>query len=237
MELLLSLSTATPGLTLAVSRGENLLSELLLAPAKTQGNLLFPAIDQVLAAAGVGLAEVDAFAVVHGPGAFTGLRVGVAAIKGLAQASGKPVVGVSALQALALQGGESDLPVCALLDARKGEVYAGLFQWQQGRPQRLQPEQVAPPECVLAAIKGPVCFVGDGASVYRTLIVRQLGSQACFVPWAFSPLRAASVAVLALDVLRNGAESSPLLLEPVYIRLSEAEINRLKSAENGGIEG
>jgi len=233
-EVLLTLSTATPCVSLAVSRGESLLSELLLAPAKTQGNLLFPAIDQVLDAAGMVLSEVDAFAVVQGPGAFTGLRVGVAAIKGLAQAAGKPVVGVSSLQTLALQAGQCDLPVCALLDARKGEVYAGLFRWQAGRPQLLQPEQVAPPEQVLARIKGPVCFVGDGACVYRTLIVRQLADRAHFVSWGFSSLRAASAAVLALDALRNGVESSPLMLEPVYIRLSEAELNQRKAQKTSG---
>lgn len=236
-ELLLTISTATPGASVALSRGERLLGELLLAPEKARGNLLFPAIDQLLQAAGLAMDQLDAFAVVHGPGAFTGLRVGVAAAKGLAQASGKPLVAVSSLQALALQAGEHELPVCALLDARKQEVYAGLFRWQNGRPQPLAAERVAPPEAVLADIDAPTCFVGDGATVYRPLIVRQCGAQARFLSWNHQPLRASSAAVLALDALRNGEAVSPLSLEPVYLRLSEAELQQLKSGENTGIEG
>jgi len=236
-ELLLTLSTATPGASVALSRGERLLGELLLAPENARGNLLFPAIDQLLQAAGVAMTQLDAFAVVHGPGAFTGLRVGVAAAKGLAQASGKPLLGVSSLQALALQSGEHELPVCALLDARKQEVYAGMYRWQNGRPQPLAPERVAPPEAVLAGIDTPTCFIGDGAAVYRALIIRHCGAHARFFPWSHQPLRAASAAVLALDALRNGETVSPLALEPVYLRLSEAELQQLKSGENAGIEG
>jgi len=236
-ELLLTISTATPGAAVAVSRGETLLGELLLAPESGRGNLLFPAIEQLLAATGTSIDTLDAFAVVHGPGAFTGLRVGVAAAKGLAQASGKPLIGVSSLQTLALQAGEHELPVCALLDARKQEVYAGLFRTVQGRPQPLAAERVAPPEAVLAELDGPVCFVGDGAVAYRSLIVRHCGASARFLPWSQQPLRASSAAVLALDALRNGETVSPLVLEPVYLRLSEAELHQLKSSENAGIEG
>lgn len=236
-ELLLTLSTATPGASVALSRGEKLLGELLLAPENARGNLLFPAIDQLLQTAGVTMAQLDAFAVVHGPGAFTGLRVGVAAAKGLAQASGKPLLAVSSLQALALQAGEHGLPVCALLDARKQEVYAGLFHWEQGRPMPLVAERVAPPEAVLAGIDSPICFIGDGAAVYRPLIIRHCGANARFSPWSQQPLRASSAAVLALDKLRNGETVSPLSLEPVYLRLSEAELQQLKSGENAGIEG
>jgi len=236
-ELLLTLSTATPGASVALSRGEKLLGELLLAPENARGNLLFPAIDHLLQVAGITMAQIDAFAVVHGPGAFTGLRVGVAAAKGLAQASDKPLLGVSSLQTLALQAGEHELPVCALLDARKQEVYAGLFRWQNGRPLSLAPERVAPPETVLAEISTPTCFIGDGATVYRPLIIRHCGADARFYPWSQQPLRASSAAVLALDALRNGETVSPLTLEPVYLRLSEAELQQLKSGENAGIEG
>ncbi|HKJ88193.1 MAG TPA: tRNA (adenosine(37)-N6)-threonylcarbamoyltransferase complex dimerization subunit type 1 TsaB, partial [Gammaproteobacteria bacterium] len=179
---------------------------------------------QLCADTGVTLADLDGIGVAVGPGSFTGVRVGVATAKGLAFASGKPLLPVSSLQALAGQVPGRGEPVCALLDARKQQVYAGMFQWQEGQPAALEPERVVDPETLLDEIGEETFFIGDGAVVYRTLITRRLGGRARFAPWPCHPLRASSLGPLALAALEAGDVCSPAALAPVYIRPSEAEI-------------
>lgn len=236
-EILLTVDTSSSCGSVALSRGETLLGEVLLNVRSNHTDRLLVTARQLLDDVGLTIEDVDAFAVVRGPGAFTGLRVGMGTVKGLALATGKPVVPVSSLATLALQSAGTSLPVCALLDARKKEVYAGLFRWEGGRPVALGPEVVRPPEALLAEMDDEYLFVGDGALAYRTLVVRQLGSRAHFLPWPGDLPRASSAAVLALDALRNG-EAIPLeQLTPCYIRLSEAEIMWAKRQEDASIEG
>ena len=222
---LLTIQTATPAGSVALTVGEHLLGELLLDVRRPHGSWLLGAVEQLLKAAGMTVADLDGFGVTLGPGSFTGLRVGLATIKGLALAAGKPVAGVSTLQTLAMQAPHAALPVCALLDARKQEVYAGHFLWQVGWPQLSGAEQVLPPELLLAGITEATLFTGDGATVYRTLITRQLGARAHFLPDVYAPPRAAHAALLATRAFAAGAARPPAEINPVYIRPSEAELN------------
>jgi tRNA threonylcarbamoyladenosine biosynthesis protein TsaB len=236
-EILLTVDTSTPAGSVAISRGETLLGEILLNVKSTHTDRLLLTLRQLLTDTGVQLVDVDALGVVLGPGSFTGLRVGVATVKGLALAMDKPVVGVSTLQTLAMQVPFPRHPLCVLLDARKNEVYAGLFHWQGGQPVSARPETVIAPDMLLAAIDGEMLFAGDGAVAYRTLICRRLGARAHFVPWALHPPRASAAAVLALGALRAG-ETIPLAqLAPRYIRLSEAEILWARRSAEAAIEG
>ena len=223
---LLTIQTATPAGSVALTDGERLLGELFLDVRRPHGGWLLGAVEQLLVAAGTSVADLDGFGVTIGPGSFTGLRVGLATVKGLAQASAKPVAGVSTLRTLALQAPHAALPVCALLDARKKEVYAGMFAWQEGLPRPLGPERVLTPEQLLHELTGPVLFVGDGAAAYRTLIVRQLGPRAHFLPETYAPPRAAHAAVLALHAFAAGEALPAAQINPVYIRPSEAELNK-----------
>jgi tRNA threonylcarbamoyladenosine biosynthesis protein TsaB len=223
-ECLLTIDTSTTAGSVALSRGEQLLGEVLLNIKATHTDRLLLSLAQLLEDTGVGLEDVDAFGVVVGPGSFTGLRVGVATVKGLAMATGKPVVGISSLLALAVQVPYPCYPLCALLDARKKEVYAGIYHWEAGRPVLQGGERVASPEALLDELEGDTLFVGTGAAVYRTLIVRRLGPRAHFAPWPLETPRASAVAALALAELRNGQTMSPECLVPCYIRPSEAEL-------------
>jgi tRNA threonylcarbamoyladenosine biosynthesis protein TsaB len=128
-------------------------------------------------------------------------------------------------------------PLCVLLDARKKEVYAGLFDWEGGMPVSLAEEAVLPPEKLLQDLEGEVLFAGDGALAYRTLIVRQLGARAHFIPWPLHLPRASSAAALALADLRQGRTIPLELLAPRYIRLSEAEIMWTRRLDSGLIDG
>lgn len=236
-ELLLTVDTATPCGSVAVTRGETLLGEVLLNVRSTHTDRLLVTVRQLLGDVGLSVADLDALGVVLGPGSFTGLRVGVATVKGLALASGLPVVGVSSLRTLAMQFPFPRHPLCVLLDARKGEVYVGRYAWEGGLPVPLAPEAVVPPEALLATLEGETLFAGDGALSYRTLIVRQLGDRAHFVPWPLHLPRASAAAALALAAFRQG-ETVPLeLLVPTYIRPSEAEIMWAKRQKEGLLDG
>lgn len=223
---LLTIQTATPAGSVALTNGDRLLGELFLDVRKPHGSWLLGAVDQLLDAAGLKLRELDGFGVTLGPGSFTGLRVGLATVKGLALATGLPVAGVSTLQTLALQAPCAGMPVCTLLDARKKEVYAGVFTWREGLPHPCGPERVLPPEAALAGMAGETLFVGDGAAVYRTLIVRQLGVRAHFLPESYALPRAAHAAILAARLFAAGEVLPPAQVNPCYLRPSEAELNK-----------
>lgn len=222
---LLFVDTATSVCSVAIADGQRILAESLINLATPSSSRLSECIGQTVALAGCQLSELDGFGVTIGPGAFTGLRVGISTVKGLALATGKPVVAFSSLAVLAANLPSFVLPVCPLFDARKDEVYAGLYRCAPV-PVSLRPDCVMAPTDFIASLTGPTCFVGDGAVRYRTLIEDLLGERAHFAPsWANLP-RAAAVVTLATAVLEQGGGSSPASLLPVYLRLSEAEIAR-----------
>src|SRR5512145_3217838 len=126
---LLTLDTATSVFSVALADGEQLLGAASGAAGHLTAARLVPAVQQLFAECALAPADLDGFAVTIGPGSFTGIRVGLAFIKGLAFATGKPVVGLSSLALLAMNAQNSRLPVCPLFDARKSEVYAGLYRF------------------------------------------------------------------------------------------------------------
>jgi tRNA threonylcarbamoyladenosine biosynthesis protein TsaB len=224
---LLTIDTSTSTCSVALTRGEELRAELLIAGGQTLTSRLLSGVDTVLRAGGTSLAELDGLAVAVGPGSFTGLRVGVASVKGLALACGKPVVGFSSLAMLAMNLPWSAWPVCPMFDARKKEVYAALYRCGD-RPEALVADCVVPPERFLRQLAGPTVFVGEGALRYRELIVAMLGENAIFAPSHAHQPRAAAGAHLARMAFARG-EALPLArLNPAYIRPSEAELAKLQ---------
>jgi len=235
--LLLAIDTASPTGSVALLAGERLVGEILLHLKTTHSERLLGVVDQLLEAAGVALADLGALAVIKGPGSFTGLRVGMATAKGLSLALGIPLVGISTLRTLAANLPWSEHRVCALLDARKNEVYAGLFRNVAGRMEPCGEERVMAPERLLQELEGNVLFVGDGAERYRSLIVRQLAGRAHFAPAPLHQPRAALAAWLAQSELDVALPPSADLLAPVYIRPSEAELLWARKEQPGAIEG
>jgi tRNA threonylcarbamoyladenosine biosynthesis protein TsaB len=166
-------------------------------------------------------------AVSLGPGSFTGLRVGLSAVKGLALAAERPVVGVPTLDALA-----SNLPftpylICPIVDARKGEVYTALYKdGESGRIEQLTPYQVLPPPLLLEKIPlQDTIFLGDGVEAYGELIKERLGAQALFAPPHLRFLRGSTVAEIGLQRFKKGEQDDISSLVPIYVRPSDAEIN------------
>ena len=222
---LLTVDSSSSVCSVALSLDDQPIAEQVLNLAGPQSSRLSDLIDRVLQSVQWQLDELDGFGVSLGPGAFTSLRVGLATVKGLALATGKPVTPFSSLALLAAQLPWTDLPVCPLFDARKGEVYAGLYRCVP-TPVALQPDSVTSPEKFLATLTGPVLFLGDGAERYRPLIQDALGDRARFAPaWANIP-RAAAAAAMTFANIAHGLGVTPAALVPTYLRKSEAEVAR-----------
>ncbi|HEY6873733.1 MAG TPA: tRNA (adenosine(37)-N6)-threonylcarbamoyltransferase complex dimerization subunit type 1 TsaB [Geobacteraceae bacterium] len=228
---LLTIDTSTTSCSVALTLGEELVAEYLVGQGKTLTASLLDCIDDVLRRAGLAAEDLDGFGVAVGPGSFTGLRVGIATVKGLAMATGKPVAGFSSLAMLAMNIPWGGHPVCPMFDARKNEVYTGLYACRDF-PDPLMKDRVLPPARFLESLEGPVIFVGDGAVRYRELIVDRLGDKALFAPRVANLPRASAGALLAMRAFARGEALSSALLAPVYIRPSEAELARM-NRENG----
>lgn len=188
---------------------------------------LMPMIDAAFQASGLTIADMDRLAVVSGPGSFTGVRIGVSTLKGLAHGANKPCVAVDALEAMAAGAGEFAGVVCPIQDARAGQVYGAAFTvGADGLPQRLMEDIPLKLEEYVERIRTlgqRFLFLGDGMPVHRAKLQALLGDAAVFAPAQSAYLRPASVAFLAEKIQD---EVDYLALEPMYLRAPNAERNR-----------
>jgi tRNA threonylcarbamoyladenosine biosynthesis protein TsaB len=181
-------------------------------------------IETVCLAANLSVQDMDGFAVTVGPGSFTGLRIGISTIKGLAFSLSKPVAGVSSLDALAWQCAQSAYLICPLLDARKKEVYACRYRFKNNELKRDISERVISPAEAVSGIREPCIFVGNAAQIYRENISANLGALAHFASQAQHTIRASSIAWLSMPGLHRKQTQDVAMLVPHYIRKADAEI-------------
>jgi len=222
--LILALDTTTTAGSAALLRDGGVLHEVASDPSRPQAARLPAELEAILARAGAALEHVDAFAVGTGPGSFTGLRVGVATMQGLAVAMGKPLFGVSALDALARLAAAPR--VATWVDAWRGEVYGALYE--DGR--EVAPPTVARPEELLRGVAGrPTVFTGDGARMHQAVIHAALGADARLTD-PVAPLVAGAIGALAADAFLAGLRPAPDAIRPLYVRRSDAELARDRSS-------
>ena len=238
--LILALDTTTRAGSCALARDGTVLRELASDPAQSHAEHLPGDLMVLLDAVHVELEAIDVFAVATGPGSFTGLRVGIATMQGLAFATGKPLIGVSALDALAsLTRPEPGEHVATWIDAWRGEVYAALYE--DGR--EVEPPTVEHPSAILERLggsrpdlahspprrtEGPrsrVWFVGDGAGTFAGSIRAALGERAVIAE-PVVPLLAAAIAQLAHTSAAAGVLPPPDAIRPLYVRRTDAELAR-----------
>lgn len=217
---LIAIETATLIGSIAIADDEKLISELTLNIKATHSEKLMAAIDHLMELSGLTLNDMDAIAVSIGPGSFTGLRIGLSAAKGLSYGSGKPLIGIPTLDALASNLSFSRYLVCPILDARKGEVYTAIYS----KNEKVVDDMAVKPASLIEMIKEDTVFLGDGVSAYRSLLKDQLGDLYHEAPLPLQLPKASNVAMLALKRLRNNDVDDPFALVPRYIRKSEAEI-------------
>ena len=223
---LLLVDTSTTTCSVSLTIDGQLAAEQLLTGERSQSGLILSSVDALLTATGLNLHDLDGFGVALGPGSFTGVRIGVATVKGFALATGKPAVGFSSLAMLAMNLPWTRVPVCPMFDARKQEVYTGLYRCN-GMPDTIIPDCVISPESFVKQLNGPTVFVGEGALRYRSVIEAAMGEMALFAPLHCHYPRSAAGAILAGEALHKEGTISLAHLLPRYIRPSEAELSRL----------
>ncbi len=222
---ILAMDTATRSCSVAVIGDRGLLAERTRNLGDTHTTRLMPLIDSLLDDCELTIHDLDGLAVTIGPGSFTGLRIGLSTVKGLALAASIPVAGVSCLDALAYQFFFVPCRLCTMIDARKGEVYVAEYTPVDGELRQSRAARAVAPESAAREIAAPCLFVGNGASLYRDEIADIAGKWARFAPEEQSLVRAASVGALGHRMLRSGQETPLPLLNPWYIRDSDAKKN------------
>lgn len=221
---ILGVETATTTGSVAVVGDAGVIAEYTLNIELTHSERLMSTVDRVLSDTGIRVADIDAFAVSIGPGSFTGLRIGLAAVKGLALVTNKPVVPVPTLKALAWNLPHAAWPVCPLLDARKNEVYTAIYRFGESGIEQLMEESVLPLRGLAERITERTLFTGEGTRLFRDDIRSLFGGRAVFAPASASVPSAASVAEIGLMLLKAGERAEPDSLTPLYLRRPEAEI-------------
>ncbi|HSL60944.1 MAG TPA: tRNA (adenosine(37)-N6)-threonylcarbamoyltransferase complex dimerization subunit type 1 TsaB [Desulfotignum sp.] len=214
-----ALSTAEPGCSLAVSDGDTLVCDTFWHSRITHSRrllsmaaALFP--DQT----GFDLSAVDGFVAARGPGSFTGLRIGISAVMGMAVALSRPAAGVSSLDGIAFRFAESSVPVCVMMDARRGQVYCAAYWFDRGRLVRKTPETVCPPDQAVAlAAAADALFAGSGARVYQDQIACLTRGRGRMAPWSRHHISAAAL-ICAARMLPDFFSNPANTLAPAYIR-------------------
>jgi tRNA threonylcarbamoyladenosine biosynthesis protein TsaB len=229
----LGIDTSTSCGSVGLIDDGELISDYLLKMPVTHSERLLGAIEFVLREAHCPIGNLDAWAISLGPGSFTGLRIGVSTVKGLAFASGKPVAGVSTLDALASQIAPTPYLICPILDARKKEVYTAFYRYEEGSSLKRQSEdQAIRPEDLIKKIKERTIFLGDGVKTYGEFILNSLPSSAIFPPAPLHVSHGSMVAKLGFELLRRGESLDLSVLTPIYVRPSEAEMKWQETHSN-----
>lgn len=210
---------------------EQLIAEYTVNYKKTHSQTLLPMLDEIVKMTEQDLDTIDAIAVAKGPGSFTGLRIGSATAKGLGLALGKPIVAVPTLEGLAYNlCGVSDI-VCPIMDARRGQVYTGIYEFRGNELCVLEDQMAISIEELgehLRAYGRKVVFLGDGVPVFRERLTKEImpGCEISFAPCNMNRQRGASVAALGLQYYKEGKIESAAEHAPDYLRVSQAERER-----------
>lgn len=230
---LLALESSGLVASAAILTEEKIICEYTMNHKKTHSQTLLPMVDEIVGMTEQDLRDIDAIAVAAGPGSFTGLRIGSATAKGLGLALNKPLISVPTLEGLAYNFYGSENLICPMMDARRNQVYTGIYSWEEGRFQILYAQTAVPvedvlKECIrLANETGKkITYLGDGGPVYQEMIretMMQSGSAYSIAPPHMNRQRAGAVGVRGLELYQAGHAETAAEHVPVYLRKSQAE--------------
>ena len=212
--------------SVAVIEDGQMLAEYTINYKKTHSQTLVPMLDEIRSMTELDLASIDAIAVAAGPGSFTGLRIGSATAKGLGLALNKPLIPVPTLDGLAMNAWGSGKLVCPIMDARREQVYTGLYRFTEGRLAVIRkgsPMAVTDLASVLNEMGEAVLFLGDGVPVYKEVLDGELTVEHEYAPAHMSRQRAGALAVLAMEYYNEGRTETAAEHKPEYLRPSQAE--------------
>jgi len=218
----LAIDTSSRTASVALLQDRDIIYSGFLNDGRTHSEKLMPMVEACFETSGRDISDVDFFAVVNGPGSFTGVRIGVAAVKGLAHAGGKPVAAVNALDAMHYGAGLFNGTVCCLVDARNAQVYAGIYR-EGGLACPYSASHINEVLDKLKGFDGSILFAGCGAAANSEAIASAIGPCAVFA--ADIHPEAAYAGKIAFDYYEKGLLTDYLNLSPCYIRKSSAERN------------
>lgn len=223
---ILAIDTSGSNCSVCILNEEKVICDFNLNIGTTHSETLLPMIDKVCQISKIDLSEIDTFACSIGPGSFTGLRIGLATIKGFALSLNKKVIGVPTLEALAYNTSKFDGIICSVLDARNNNVYAGLYRHENQKIIQIDDYITEDLETLIEIIKNKkekVLFVGDGSINFKNNFEEALGERACFTPIHLSNQLSTSVAKAALNRALEEKYDDNDNLNPLYLKKSQAE--------------
>lgn len=218
----------------AMVSDDTLVAEFTINNKQTHSQTLLPMIDQVVTMSGISLEEIDGIAVAAGPGSFTGLRIGSSTAKGLGLALKKPIISVPTLEGLAYRMAMTDGIICPLMDARRNQVYTGIYKMKDDILHCVCNQKAVDIQEIIDIInklEDKVVFLGDGVPVHHEIL-----SKAITVPYQFAPAHlnrqsAGSIAALGAVYYKLGKTENAKEHKPIYLRQSQAERERAKRLE------
>lgn len=233
---ILALDSSSLTASVAVVEDDITIAEYTVNYKKTHSQTLLPMLDEIIKMTEQDLQEMDALAIAAGPGSFTGLRIGSATVKGLAQALGKPIVAVPTVDGLAGNLYGTDKVVCPLMDARRSQTYTGLYEFvkkEDTYEMHCIKEQCAVDLMeILTAVNElgrEVIFLGDGVPVFKETIREKVTVPFSFAPNTCNRQRAAVVGWLGMQLYKQGKYEDAVAHAPEYLRLSQAEREKLEA--------
>lgn len=215
--------------SVAVAEDDNLLAEYTVNYKKTHSQTLLPMLDEIARMIELDLETIDAIAVAAGPGSFTGLRIGSATAKGLGLALKKPLIGIPTVEALAYNLYDTPGLICPIMDARRNQVYTGIYEFCNHEMITVKPQIAMGVEELTAELNEQgkeVTFLGDGVSVYKDLILSKIQVPCSFAPAHLNKQRAGTVAALGEKYYAEGRTETAMEHQPKYLRVSQAERER-----------
>lgn len=221
--------------TVAILEDDVTLAEYTVNYKKTHSQTLLPMLDEIVKMIEFDLDTIDAIAVSGGPGSFTGLRIGAATAKGLGLALNKPLINIPTVDGLAYNLYGNTGLICPIMDARRNQVYTGLYRFENGEFQVVEEQMaIAVQDLVekLNAYGEKVTFLGDGVPVYKNGLMSELKVEHYFAPAHMNRQRATAVGALAMEYFKAGKVESAMEHKPDYLRLSQAERERAEKDAN-----
>ena len=228
--------------SVALASDEKLLAEYTINNKRTHSKTLMPMLEEMMTRLDLELDIIDAIAVAAGPGSYTGLRISSATAKGLAMALDKPVISVPTMEGLAYNLWSADGYVCPIVDARRNQVYTGVYHFENNNIITDTPQEVVIVDDLLESISemlntddrlyDNVIFLGDGVNPHRNIIIDRLGVKTSFAPAHMSMPRAANIASLGVVYANQGKTETGAEHRPIYLMLSQAEKERLDEGKD-----
>lgn len=212
--------------SVAIVTEDIMLAEYTVNYKKTHSQTLLPMLQEITKMIELDLKEVDGFAVSSGPGSFTGLRIGSATAKGLGLALDKPIISVPTVDGLAYNLFATDKLICPMMDARRNQVYTGLYSFQGDKLHRILEQRVVAVEEMIDEINQrgqEVIYLGDGCKVYENIIVETTKVGFQFAPLHMNRQRAGAIGALGIQYYNNDQVQNAVEHQPIYLRLSQAE--------------